>query len=120
MLNREKLLLAIDIHARSYKLLRWIGALIEKGQIPVSRAEQHSDSPAAAIEWIGKNYLLFPSELRPDQSHIREFGNFFWTYVTSSFDVAAHPGTLLEIARSIWEFVESLVIDYEVWDEKGY
>jgi hypothetical protein len=96
MLSRERLLLAIEIQSRSYKLLRWIGTKIEKGPIPISRAERHSDSPDAAIEWVANNYLLFPRELQPDQSHLREFACFFWTYVTSSFDVIAHPGTVLE------------------------
>src|SRR5438445_12751012 len=96
MLNRERLVFAFDIHSRSYKLLRWIGTAIEKLQIPVSRAEQHADSPDAGIDWIAENYPLFPRELQPDESHLREFASFFWTYVTSSFDVVAHPGTLLE------------------------
>jgi hypothetical protein len=96
MLSPERLLLAIDIHSRSYKLLRWIGAAIENGLLPLARAEQHSDTPDAAIEWITKNYQLFPCELMPGESHLREFACFFWTYVTSSFDVVAYPGTLLQ------------------------
>jgi hypothetical protein len=52
MLNRERLLLAIDIHWRSYQLLRWIGTAVNKDQIPMARAEHHSDSPDAAIEWV--------------------------------------------------------------------
>jgi hypothetical protein len=96
MLSRERLLLAIDIHSRSYKLLRWIGAAIEKGQVPVERAEQHSDSPDAAFEWVRKNYQVLPSELKPDEVHLREFASFFWTYLTSSFDVIASPGKLLQ------------------------
>jgi hypothetical protein len=96
MLSRERLLLAIDIHSRSYKLLRWIGAAIENCQIPVERAEQHSDSSEAAFEWITENYQFLPLELKSDQAHLREFASFFWTYVTSSFDVIAYPGELLQ------------------------
>jgi SMI1-KNR4 cell-wall len=25
-----------------------------------------------------------------------------------------------QIARSVWEFIESLLIDYEIWDEQGF
>jgi len=96
MLSRERLLLAIDIHSRSYKLLRWVGAAIERGQIPVERAEQHSDSPDASFQWLNKNYQLLPPELKPDDVHLRAFANFFWTYLTSSFDVVANPGKLLQ------------------------
>lgn len=96
MLNRERLLLAIKIHSQSYKLLRWIGTAIDKGQIPIERAEQHSDSPDAAVQWVASNYNLFPPDLQPDRRYLREFANFFWTYVTSSFDVVANPGTLMQ------------------------
>jgi|SRR6516225_5633489 hypothetical protein len=95
MLTRDRLLLAIDIHSRSYKLLRWLGAAVEKGQLPVERAESHSDSPDAAVGWITKSYQFLPRELLPDDNYLREFANFFWTYVTSTFDVVAHPGKLL-------------------------
>lgn len=96
MLNRDRLLLAIQIQAQSYQLLQWIGTAIEKGQIPLARAEQHSDSPDAAMEWIVRNRLLLPHRLQPDETHLREFASFFWTYVTSSFDVVPNPGTRRE------------------------
>jgi hypothetical protein len=95
MLNRERLLLAIDIHSRSYKLFKWIGAAIEKKIIPLGRAEKHSDSPEAAIEWIESNCLLFPKELQPSSADLREFCCYFWTYLITSFDAVAQPGTRL-------------------------
>lgn len=96
MLNRDRLLLAIQIQAQSYQLLQWIGTAIEKGQIPLARAEQHSDSPDAAMEWIARTRWLLPHHLQPDETHLREFACFFWTYVTSSFDVIPNPGTRQE------------------------
>jgi hypothetical protein len=43
MLNPERLILAIRIHSQSYDLLRWIATAVEKGKLPLERAEQHSD-----------------------------------------------------------------------------
>jgi hypothetical protein len=34
--------------------------------------------------------------MRPDRRHLREFANFFGTYVTSSFDIVEQPGTRLD------------------------
>jgi hypothetical protein len=96
MLNRERLILAIDIQSRSYRLLRWIGTALDKGLMPIGRAQQHSNTPEAAIAWIGENFQLLPQEVQPDRTQVREFASFFWTYVTTSFDVVGEPATRLE------------------------
>jgi hypothetical protein len=93
MLSPDRLALAIDIHSRSYKLLRWVAAAVEKGFIVTTRAHQYANSADAAFDWIGEHYMNFPLETRPDRRHLREFANFFGTYVTSSFDVIERPGT---------------------------
>ncbi len=91
MLNSERLLLAIDIHSKSYKLLRWVATAIDKGELPMERAEHHSENPDAAFEWLERNKYLIPPKFLPDRDHLREFANFFWTYVTTSFDVITNP-----------------------------
>ena len=96
MLNGNRLAFAIEIHSKSYQFLRWIGVAIEEGRLPIGRATQHADTPEAAIDWISKNRLLLPQELRPDPHEVREFASFFWTYVIASFDVVPNPGTLLK------------------------
>ncbi len=93
MLSPDRLTLAIDIHSRSYKLLRWVADAIGKGFIPVTRAHQYANSRDAALDWIEQHYWNFPAELRPDRLYLREFASFFATYVTSSFDVIERPGT---------------------------
>ena len=65
MLNRDRLALALDIHARSYKLLKWIGAAIDDGRIPAAKAARHADDPTAANAWIESNYGLIPADIRP-------------------------------------------------------
>ena len=95
MLNREQLILAIGIQSQSFQLLRWIGAHLDSGVIALSRAGAHSETPDAAFDWLEQNRMLFPTTLRPDAAHLRQFANFFWTYVTTSFDVVKNPGTLL-------------------------
>jgi hypothetical protein len=96
MLNAERLLLAIKTHSKSYDLLRWIATAIDKGKLSVERAERHSDTPDAAFDWLERNKYFIPPKFLPDRAHFREFANFFWTYVTTSFDVIADPGTRLQ------------------------
>jgi hypothetical protein len=95
MLNPERLALAIKIHMQSYELLRWIATAIDKGKLSVERAEHHSDTPDAAFDWMEWNTYFIPPKFLPDQAHFREFANFFWTYVTTSFDVIANPIEIL-------------------------
>jgi hypothetical protein len=96
MLNADRLRLAIKIQGQSYQLLQWIGKAIEEGKVPVARAENHSNSPDAAFDWIEQSRYILPPKLRPAEAHTREFANFFWTYVTTSFDVVANPGKRLQ------------------------
>ncbi len=80
MLDRNRLALALDIHARSYRLLKWIGAAIDDGRIPAGAAARHSDDPTAANEWIDCNYGLIPAQLRPERQHLRAFANSTYGY----------------------------------------
>jgi hypothetical protein len=93
MLSSDRLTLAIDIHSQSYKLLRWVADAVGKGFIPATRAHQYANTCDAAFDWIDEHYMNFPAAMRPDRRSLREFANFFGTYVTSSFDVIEQPGT---------------------------
>lgn len=96
MLNADRLTLAIEIHSQSYRLLRWVAEAVGKGFIPATRAHQYASAGDASCAWVRAHYWNFPHALRPDRRHLREFADFFATYVTSSFDVVERPGTRLE------------------------
>jgi hypothetical protein len=68
---------------------------IGRGFIPATRAHQYTNASDAALDWIDEHYLNFPPATRPDRRYLREFANFFATYLTSSFDVIPQPGTRL-------------------------
>ena len=98
MLPTEDLRLALDIHLRSYKLLRWLGRVVDAGEIPIPRvvSSRHEDDvTAATLDWIEPFHVSFPSEMRPAPDKLREFAAFFGTYLTSSFDVTNDPGVVL-------------------------
>lgn len=91
--DHKRLAKAIATRDHSYKLLMWISDAIDKGLIQFWRAAYHSGGPDAATEWLRSNYFHIPEDLRPPENDIEEFAAFFSTYVTSSFDVIANPGT---------------------------
>lgn len=95
MLPADRLQLAIDIHARSYRLLRWVAEAVGKGFILATRAHEYADAADSARDWLDEHYRNLPTEARPDKSHLREFANYFSTYVTTSFDIIEQPGMKL-------------------------
>jgi len=96
MLAADRLALAIEIHSQSYQLLRWVAEAVRRGFIPATRAHEYANTSYAAFDWIKEHYLNFPQAMRPDRRHLREFANFFGTYLTSSFDILEQPGTRLD------------------------
>jgi hypothetical protein len=92
MLPADRLKLAIDIHARSYRLLRWVAEGIDKGFITYSRAHEYADVGDSARDWVEEHYLNLPVDGRPERVHLREFANYFATYVVTSFDIVEQPG----------------------------
>lgn len=79
MLPPDRLKLAIDIQARSYRLLRWVAEAIGKGFIPATRAHEYADVSDSAYDWIEEHYLNLPADCRPAKDQLRPFANFFAT-----------------------------------------
>ena len=48
MLAADRLTLALDIHSRSYQLLRWVAEAVRQGFIPATRAHQYANTGDAA------------------------------------------------------------------------
>jgi hypothetical protein len=92
MLPSDRLKLAIEIQARSYRLLKWVAEAVGKGFIPATRAHGYADMPDSAYDWIEEHYLNLPASARPERNQLRPFANFFATYMLSSFDIVEQPG----------------------------
>lgn len=95
MFNREELRLAVDLHRRSYSLLRWLSTAISKGVIRFDRAHDYMDEAEVAKEWIHGHYMNLPPSCRPTLDHLGQFAQFFATYLTTSFDLVEKPGERL-------------------------
>jgi hypothetical protein len=93
MFVREEIDRAIDLHRRSYNLLKWLGTAIEKGFIQFNRAHEYMDMDVAAKEWIESHLLNLPPNCRPEYKDLDQFAKYFSTYLTTSFDLVSKPGT---------------------------
>lgn len=91
MLPAERLKLAISIHSKCYKLLGWVSDAIKRGFIPLTRAHEYSSMADSSYEWVVEHYDNLPTELRPERRHLREFSNYFSTYLSTSFDLIEQP-----------------------------
>jgi hypothetical protein len=71
----------------------WISDAVGAGRIRPADLAYHGTSFAAATDWLKANLNGIPESLRPDPCEFDDFAAFFSTYLTSSFDVVARPGT---------------------------
>ena len=96
MLKRDEILQAVELHRRSYKLLRWLSTAIDKGVVGFARAHDYMDEAAAAEDWIKEHYASLPASCRPATDQVAPFAKFFATYLTTSFDLIEQPGQELK------------------------
>lgn len=96
MLPRDQIESAVEIQQKSYKLLLWLADAIDRGFITFTRAHDYSSAADTAYDWIKEHYFNLPQSSRPQKGRLREFSNYFGSYVTTSFDLIDHPGKRLE------------------------
>jgi hypothetical protein len=110
MLPRDQIENAVEIQRKSYKLLLWLADAIDRGLITFTRAHHCANATDAAHEWIAEHYDSLPEAVRPQRKQLREFSNYFGSYVTTSFDLFDHPGTRLETGCGCYcDFCSQLV-----------
>lgn len=94
LLDQQQLDLAVEMQAKSYALLKWVGQSVSSGLLSFRSAHKYSTLPLAAADWIDKHYLNIPEAARVDSKHIPLFANFFSTYLENSFDLIENPGKI--------------------------
>ena len=94
LLDQQQLGLAVEMQAKSYALLKWVGQAVDSGLLTFQTAHKYSTLPQAAADWIEKHYLNIPAAARVNQNDVAVFANFFSTYLENSFDLIERPGTI--------------------------
>ena len=77
LLYQQQLDLSVEMQAKSYSLLKWVGKSVSSGLLSFQTAHQYSTLPLAAADWIDKHYLNIPEAARVDKTDIPVFANFF-------------------------------------------
>ncbi len=95
MLDEHAIRRAVEIHAKSYKLLLWLESAIERGFISVKAAHDFTTFTEATQAWLEEHYANVPANARPEREDLVEFAAFFSTYLESSFDLVENPGQRL-------------------------
>lgn len=95
MFVRDELSRAVDLHRRSYNLLKWLSSALSRGFIQFNRAHEYMDQNEAAKAWIESHLLNLPLDCRPEHDELEQFARFFATYLTTSFELVEKPATQL-------------------------
>ena len=93
-IDPKQLELAVDMQAKSYALLKWVGQAVSSGLLSFHTAHEYTSLPLAAKDWIERHYLNIPVAARVDEQHLTAFANFFSTYLENSFDLITNPGKI--------------------------
>ena len=94
LLDPTQLDVAIEMHAKSYALLKWLGEAVSSGLLTFNAAHQYTTLPLAARDWIDKHYWNIPQYARVDRQELVPFANFFSTYLENSFELVSLPGKI--------------------------
>ncbi len=92
LFERDEVEQAVRIHGKAYRLLRWMEEAFSHGIIAPEDAGQYVSTQEATFGWIEKHLPRFPEDAQPDQRELREFSNYFSTYLANTFDIDAEPG----------------------------
>jgi len=84
---------ALELQRRTYALLLWLNGGVAAGFITLSSAHRYTTLPDAAREWIVRHYLDLPLNTRPAREDVERFANLFATYLQTSFELDANPGS---------------------------
>jgi hypothetical protein len=98
MFDERELTNAVEIQARSYRLLRWVRDGVGQGFISVTRAHEYTSETSSAKEWLSERFLDIPADCRPlarDGPALEQFARCFVSYLRASFDLQAEPGSRL-------------------------
>jgi hypothetical protein len=95
MFTQAKMERAVDLQARSYALFQWLASGVGRGVISFKVAHKVPSVPAAAQEWVKRNYQNIPQTARPLEEDLSDFSSLFATYLQNSFELVKDPGTRL-------------------------
>lgn len=90
MFAEQQLNDVLDLHEKSFALLKWVRAALRNGQISFSVVHHTTDSADAAAEWIARHRQNIPANARPEANQLVTFSKLFVSFLMTSFRLNAN------------------------------
>ncbi len=89
MLKSEIVKRVIELHGKSYQLLKWVNNSLIHGDLKFDVIHDTMGISDASLEWIRRYYDNIPPDARPPMEYIDEFACLFASYLTTSFELVS-------------------------------
>src|SRR5688572_26875171 len=90
MLNAHQLEIVLDLHEKSFALLKWVRASLRRGTLSFNVVHSATDSAGAAREWIGRHFGSLPTDAKPGEEQLPIFARLFASFLTTSYKLNAN------------------------------
>ncbi len=95
MFDEAELSQVLELHKKSYALLFWINESLRGGSLRFDVAHSAMSAADAAHEWLGRHLENLPLDCQPEKKQLLPFSMLFASYLTTSFDLATGPKTVM-------------------------
>jgi hypothetical protein len=75
----------VELHEKSFALLRWVRSALRSGSVSFAVVHETTDSAEAANEWIRRHLGNIPLDARPADDKLPMFSRLFVSFLATSF-----------------------------------
>jgi hypothetical protein len=87
MIDVSTLQTVLQLHEKTFALLRWVGGQLRHGSLDWSRDHADMSAGEAAEDWLRRNLHNLPGDARPGEEELRAFARLFASYLQTSFEI---------------------------------
>jgi hypothetical protein len=84
---------APDLQQKGYQLILWLGSLADRAEVSFDQVHEAATMSEAARRWLERHRTTLPERCRTAPADVEAFANVVASFLSSSFDLVAHPGT---------------------------
>lgn len=96
MIDANRFPEVVELHHKSYDLLRWVRASLQKGVLSFSVVHTNTDTAAAAEEWISRHMTNLPADVRPRADQVPTFAKLFISFLTTSYRLKSNSVRMVD------------------------
>jgi hypothetical protein len=84
---------ALNFQQKGYQLILWLGSLADGAKVSFDQMHEAATMSEAARRWLERHRPTLPERCRIDPEDVAAFANVVASFLSSSFDLVAQPGT---------------------------